>query len=98
MTIFLVVFILSSESFKIFLRDGLNFILTSSWSGVKESHGILFALGGTLVTGLMAILIAMAISIGSSIAIVEVLPRRLKSVAGFFLDLVASVLTVIYGL
>jgi phosphate transport system permease protein len=98
MIIFLVVFILSSESFKIFLRDGLNFILISSWSGVKESHGILFALGGTLVTGLMAILIAMAISIGSSIAIVEVLPRRLKSVAGFFLDLVASVLTVIYGL
>ncbi|MFZ8825140.1 MAG: phosphate ABC transporter permease subunit PstC [Desulfurococcales archaeon] len=98
MTIFLVVFILSSEGFKIFLRDGLNFILTSSWSGVKESYGILFALGGTLVTGLMAILIAMAISIGSSIAIVEVLPRRLKSVAGFFLDLAASVPTVIYGL
>jgi phosphate transport system permease protein len=91
MTIFLIVFILSSESFKIFLRDGLNFILTSS-------YGILFALGGTLVTGLMAILIAMAISIGSSIAIVEVLPKRLKSVAGFFLDLAASVPTVIYGL
>jgi len=94
----LIVIILSLEGVRIFLRDGIAFITTSTWSGVKESYGVLFALGGTIVTGSIAIAISLVISIGSSITIVELAPKGLKSFLSALIDLSAAIPTVIYGL
>ncbi len=97
-TVILVVAILSIEGLRIFIRDGFSFISTSIWSGVRERYGILFALGGTLITSVIAIAIALVIAIASSITIVEILPRRLKPLISSLVDLSASIPTVIYGL
>ena len=97
-TVVLIVAILSAEGLRIFIREGLSFISTSIWSGARERYGILFALGGTLITSVIAIVIALLIAIASSITIVEILPRRLKPLISSLVDLSASIPTVIYGL
>ena len=90
--------ILAGQGVRIFAREGLSFITTSVWSGVRESYGILFALGGTLVTGGIAILMAAFLSIGAAVTITEILPRWARAFASTLTDLSATVPTVIYGL
>lgn len=97
-TVIIIVAILGIEGLRIFIKEGVNFISTSVWSGVRERYGILFALGGTLITGVMAISIALVMAVASSITIVEILPRRLKPLISSLVDLSASIPTVIYGL
>src|SRR6266568_6399830 len=60
--------------------------------------GALPAIVGTLATALIALLIAVPVSIGAALVIVERLPRRLASGVGMFLELLAGVPSVIIGL
>ncbi|GAY25191.1 phosphate ABC transporter, inner membrane subunit PstC [Desulfurococcaceae archaeon AG1] len=90
--------VLAGQGVRIFIKEGLSFITTSAWSGVKESYGILFALGGTLVTGGIAIAIAALLAIGSAVTIIEILPSWARAFASTLTDLSAAIPTVIYGL
>lgn len=94
----IITLILAGQGIRIFGREGLFFITTSVWSGVRESYGILFALGGSLVTSGIAILIAALLSIGASVTITEILPGRARVFASTLTDLSAAIPTVVYGL
>lgn len=62
------------------------------------SYGTLPEIVGTLETSAIALLIAIPVSIGAALVIVERLPKRIASVVGGFLELLASVPSVIIGL
>lgn len=96
--VFLMAFILFDQSLKIFFKEGFSFLTTSVWNPVRESYGILFALGGSLVTAMIAVTIASLLSIGASVTIVEILPGWAKSLASTLTDFSAGLPTVIYGL
>jgi phosphate transport system permease protein len=53
---------------------------------------------GTLETSAIALVIAIPVSVGAALAIVERLPRRVASVIGGFLELLAGIPSVIIGL
>jgi len=63
-----------------------------------ESFGALPEILGTLATSAIALLIAVPVSIGAALVIVERLPRRLANIVGLFLELLAGVPSVIVGL
>ncbi len=61
-------------------------------------YGALPEIAGTLLTSLIALIIAVPVSIGAALVIVERLPRRVASVIGVFLELLAGIPSVIVGL
>ncbi|MGO9293935.1 MAG: phosphate ABC transporter permease subunit PstC [Streptosporangiaceae bacterium] len=63
-----------------------------------EEFGALPEIVGTLASSLIALLIAVPVSIGAALAIVERLPKRLASTVGGFLELLAGIPSVIIGL
>jgi phosphate transport system permease protein len=62
------------------------------------SYGVLPEIVGTLETSAIALLIAVPVSIGAALVIVERLPRRLAAVVGLFLEMLAGIPSVIIGL
>jgi phosphate transport system permease protein len=63
-----------------------------------EQFGALPQILGTLVTSAIALIIAVPVSIGAALVIVERLPRQLAGAVGLFLELLAGIPSVIIGL
>src|SRR6266568_1160056 len=62
------------------------------------SYGVLPEIVGTLQTSAIALIIAVPVSIGAALVIVERLPRKVAAVIGMFLELLAGIPSVIVGL
>lgn len=65
---------------------------------VGASYGALPLIVGTLATSAIALIVAVPVSIGAALIIVERLPRPLASLVGLFLELLAGIPSVIVGL
>jgi phosphate transport system permease protein len=63
-----------------------------------QQYGALPQIVGTLETSAIALIIAVPVSIGAALVVVERLPRRLASVVGGFLELLAGIPSVVIGL
>ena len=61
-------------------------------------YGILPLIFGTLVSSLLALLVAVPVSVGGAILLVEKIPARFQYALGVFLDLLAGIPSVIFGL
>jgi phosphate transport system permease protein len=79
-------------------KFGLSFLSSSSWDPVKESFGALPAIYGTLVTSAIAILLAVPISLGAAIFLVEMAPSWLRGPCSFLIEMLAAIPSVIIGL
>jgi phosphate transport system permease protein len=79
-------------------KFGLAFFRTSVWDPNFEQFGALPFIFGTLVTSAVALLIAVPLGIGAAIFLAELAPARLSDALEFFIDLLAAVPSVIYGL
>jgi phosphate transport system permease protein len=78
---------------------GFNFFRTSVWDpNIKNEFGALPFIYGTLVTAAVSLLIAVPFGIGAAIFLAELAPARLSDTLEFFIDLLAAVPSVIYGL
>ena len=63
-----------------------------------EEFGALPEILGTIATSIIALIIAVPVSIGAALVIVERLPRRVANVVGMFIELLAGIPSVIVGL
>ena len=79
-------------------KFGLSFLRTSVWDPVFDQFGALPFIYGTLVTSAVALLTAVPLGIGAAIFLAELAPLRLSDTLEFFIDLLAAVPSVIYGL
>lgn len=79
-------------------KFGLAFFRTSVWDPVFEHFGALPFIYGTLTTAAVALMIAVPLGIGAAIFLAELAPARLSDTLEFFIDLLAAVPSVIYGL
>jgi phosphate transport system permease protein len=78
---------------------GLTFLVTSSWDpAVDQSFGALPFIAGTLVTSLVALVVAVPLSLGVAIFLAELAPSWLRQPLGFLVELLAAVPSVVYGL
>ncbi len=77
---------------------GLPFVYTEAWNPVTEKFGALASVYGTLVTSLIAMLVAVPVGIGIAIFLTEICPRSLRRPIGIAIELLAGVPSIIYGI
>jgi phosphate transport system permease protein len=77
---------------------GWGFLSSSEWNPVADRFGALPFIYGTLVTSLVALLIAVPIGLGCAIFLAELAPRRASDALTFMIELLAAVPSVIFGL
>jgi phosphate transport system permease protein len=77
---------------------GWGFLTTQEWSPESGRFGIAAVLFGTVMIGLVAILIAVPFAIGTALFISEYAPKGLKRTFISLVDLMAAVPSVVYGL
>ena len=79
-------------------KFGLHFFVTQVWDPVIDQYGALPVMYGTLVTSAVALFIAVPLGIGAAIFLAELAPPRISDTLQFFIDLLAAVPSVIFGL
>jgi phosphate transport system permease protein len=79
-------------------RYGLGFLASSNWDPVTEKFGAAAYVFGTVVTSLIALLLATPIGVACALFIAEYAPRRLGEPVGFLIALLAAIPSIIYGL
>lgn len=79
-------------------KFGWHFLFTRVWDPIAEQFGALPFIYGTLVTSAVALLIAVPLGIGAAIFLAELAPTKISDGLTFFIDLLAAVPSVIYGL
>jgi phosphate transport system permease protein len=79
-------------------KFGLHFFVTEVWDPIVDQYGALPFIFGTVVTSAVALLIAVPLGIGAAIFLAELAPPRVSDTLQFFIDLLAAVPSVIYGL
>ena len=82
-----------------FTDDKTNFWTTKGWfPDTTGSFGILALVFGTAEAALIALVIAWPVAMGVALFVAEYAPRRIASVMGYLLDLLAAVPSVVFGL
>jgi phosphate transport system permease protein len=79
-------------------KFGFHFFVTSVWDPILDEYGALPFIYGTVVSSAVALLIAVPLGIGAAIFLAELAPPRISDTLQFFIDLLAAVPSVIYGL
>jgi len=77
---------------------GFKFFAASDWDPVNDQFGALPFIFGTLVSSLLALLIAVPLSVGVAVFTTEMCPKALRGPLSLFVELLAAIPSVIYGL
>ncbi|MDP9044222.1 MAG: phosphate ABC transporter permease PstC [Pseudomonadota bacterium] len=77
---------------------GLSFLWTSEWDPVQNKYGGLVMIYGTLMTSLIALLIAVPVSFGIALFLTELSPAWLRRPLGTAIELLAAIPSIVYGM
>jgi phosphate transport system permease protein len=77
---------------------GLGFFFSSDWNINKNKFGGLIGIYGTVVTSLIALLIATPLSFGIALFLTEICPIFLRRPLGIAVELLAAIPSIIYGM
>ncbi len=89
---------LTVEAWPSIKAHGLKFLWTAQWDPVQEQFGGLVMIYGTLMTSLIALIIAVPVSFGIALFLTELSPRWLKRPLGTAIELLAAVPSIVYGM
>ena len=91
--------VLLRESFLSINKFGvIRFLTSTDWNPVKESFGAATTIYGTVITTVLALLIAVPTAIGIAIFVTEIAPSFLKGPIGVAIELLAAIPSIIYGM
>ncbi len=79
-------------------RYHVHFWTHSAWDPVKNDYGGLAMVYGTLASSLIALVIAVPLSLGIAIFLTELAPRFLRKPLGMAIELLAAIPSVVYGM
>ncbi|HEY1103492.1 MAG TPA: phosphate ABC transporter permease subunit PstC [Burkholderiaceae bacterium] len=77
---------------------GLGFLTSTVWDPVKNEYGGLVMIYGTVMTSLIALVIAVPVSFGIALFLTELSPAWLKQPLGTAIELLAAVPSIVYGM
>jgi phosphate transport system permease protein len=77
---------------------GLGFLVTEAWNPVTEKFGALAPIYGTLVTSIIAMVVAVPLGLGIAIFLTELCPHALRRPIGVAIELLAGIPSIIYGI
>ncbi|MDQ6828406.1 MAG: phosphate ABC transporter permease subunit PstC [Gemmatimonadota bacterium] len=81
-----------------FHKFGFSFLTTSRWDPVAGEFGAAPAIYGTIVTAIIALVVATPLALGVAIFLSEFAPHWLRQPLAFLVDLLAAIPSVVYGL
>jgi phosphate transport system permease protein len=82
----------------VFRKEGISFVTGSDWDPGAGSYQILPFIFGTVVTSIIALLLAVPMSVGVALFLSDYAPKWLRTPIQYAVDLLAAVPSVIYGL
>ncbi|HTO60726.1 MAG TPA: phosphate ABC transporter permease subunit PstC [Bradyrhizobium sp.] len=77
---------------------GLSFLVTESWNPVTEKFGAIAPVYGTIVTSVIAMLIAVPVGLFIALFLTELCPMWLRRPIGIAIELLAGIPSIIYGI
>jgi phosphate transport system permease protein len=81
------------------LREfGIGFLFEEIWNPVTEKFGALAPIYGTLMTSLIAMLIAVPVGLLIAMFLTELCPQALRRPIGICIELLAGIPSIIYGI
>jgi len=82
---------LSREAF------GFGFIFSGEWNPVKDNFGAVTFIYGTLISSVIALAIALPISIGVAVYLSELASNIFKATISFLIEILAAIPSIVYG-
>ena len=76
----------------------VEFVTTQEWSPETNNFGIAAVLTGTVLISLVALVIALPLSLGAALFITEIATGRMRTFMTSMIDLMAAVPSVVFGL
>ena len=89
---------LAADSMLSIRQFGFAFLTSRQWNPIKGEYGALPFIYGTVVSSLIALLIAVPLSLGIAVFLVEQAPQYVARPVGFLVELLAAIPSVVYGL
>lgn len=77
---------------------GLSFLWTNDWDPVRSVYGALVPITGTLLTSIIALIIAVPVSFGIAMFLTELSPVWLRRPLGTAIEMLAAIPSIIYGM
>lgn len=81
-----------------FARFGPSFLWSRAWDPVRDQFGALPSLAGTLVSSLLALLIAVPLAVGVAMFLTELAPAWLARPVSTAVEVLAAIPSIIYGM
>ncbi|HIH69408.1 phosphate ABC transporter permease subunit PstC [Methermicoccus shengliensis] len=87
-------------SMPIFQKEGIHIYTTNQWEATegKEFYGVLAAIYGSIYTSILAVLIALPLSISFAVFVIDYVPKNIKEPLIVATDVMAGLPTIIYGI
>ena len=93
-----IVYMMVDSSMPTLRRFGADFLYGSEWRPSEEVFGALPFIYGTIVSSVVAVVLAVPVSIGVAIFLVEQAPAKVARPIAFMVELLAAIPSVVYGL
>jgi len=81
-----------------FAKFGFGFFTSRAWDPVGQDFGALVPIYGTVITALIALIIAVPVSFGIAMFLTEIAPKWLRGPIGAAIELLAGIPSIIYGM
>ncbi|HTX18849.1 MAG TPA: phosphate ABC transporter permease subunit PstC, partial [Bacteroidota bacterium] len=100
--VFALVFLMAYEMFQgsglSIAKFGWSFLSREVWDPVREDYGALVFIYGTVVSSLVALVIALPLGLGVAIFLSELAPSWVERPMSFLVELLAAIPSIVYGL
>ena len=93
-----VIFALFAGAWPALQKFGIGFITTETWNPVTETFGGIAPIYGTIVTSIIAMVIAVPIGLMIALFLTELCPPSLRRPIGITIELLAGIPSIIYGI
>jgi phosphate transport system permease protein len=94
----LIAFSTTKEAWPAFKQEGFGFVTSSTWIPAENKFGALAFIYGTVLSSVLALVLAVPVSLGIALYANEAAPRRLRKPVVYVMDLLAAIPSVVYGL
>ena len=92
------IFMLVLNSLPTLKEYGFSFLIKRDWIPARGEFGALPFIYGTVVSSVLALIIAVPISLGIAVFLVEQAPKKIATPISFMVELLAAIPSVVYGL
>lgn len=83
---------------EILFTQGFHFLTSTAWNPVTNDYGALAPIYGTLVTSLIALVLAVPVSFGVALFLTEIAPAWMRPPIASAIELLAGIPSIIYGM